>query len=149
MKIDLISITYKDMLLLFLLKSNLESRLNQLFSEPHASFAAGLLLGSRRGIPPDLMDAFNQSGLTHIIAISGYNITLIIACMLSLLRGLSRRVQIVISSATIFIFVILVGATSAVIRASVMGVIALWALGLGRALACGYGNGPMESFYSC
>ncbi|EKD92526.1 MAG: hypothetical protein ACD_28C00409G0004 [uncultured bacterium] len=118
--------------LLFLLKSNLESRLNQLFSEPHASFAAGLLLGSRRGIPPDLMDAFNQSGLTHIIAISGYNITLIIACMLSLLRGLSRRVQIVISSATIFIFVILVGATSAVIRASVMGVIALWALGLGR-----------------
>ncbi len=116
----------------FGLKKVFETRLNQLFTEPHASFAAGLLLGSRRGIPEDLMEDFNISGLTHIIAISGYNITLIIVFVSGLLKFLSKRWQTIMASLVIFVFVVLVGGTAAVVRSAIMGVLGLWAVWFGR-----------------
>jgi competence protein ComEC len=116
----------------FGLKSIFETRLNRLFTEPHASFAAGLLLGSRRGIPEELMEDFNISGLTHIIAISGYNITLIIVFVSGLLKFLSKRWQTIIASLVILVFVVLVGGTAAVVRAAIMGVLGLWAVWFGR-----------------
>jgi len=117
---------------IFGLKTQVEERLNQLFVEPHASFAAGLLLGSRRGIPEDLMEDFNISGLTHIIAISGYNITLIIVFVSGLLQFLSKRWQTIMATLVIIVFVILVGGTAAVVRSAIMGVLGLWAVWFGR-----------------
>lgn len=117
---------------LYFMKSRVEERLNLLFTEPHASFVAGLLLGSRRGIPPAVMEEFNATGLTHIIAISGYNITLIILFISSLFQFLSKRAQIIIASCTIIVFVGFVGATAAVARASIMGLLGLWAIWFGR-----------------
>ncbi len=116
----------------FGLKKVFEARLNQLFTEPHASFAAGLLLGSRRGIPEELMEDFNISGLTHIIAISGYNITLIIVFVSGILKFLSKKWQTIMATLVIFVFVILVGGTAAVVRAAIMGVLGLWAVWFGR-----------------
>lgn len=117
---------------LFRLKSFLEERLNRLFVEPHASLAAGLLLGSRRGIPEDVMEDFNASGLTHLVAISGYNITLIVVFVGGLLSGFSRRMQIILTMSAIVLFVILVGASAAVVRAALMGILGLSARWLGR-----------------
>lgn len=116
----------------FALKAQIEARLNRLFTESHASFAAGLLLGARRGIPPDLMEDFNISGLTHIIAISGYNITLIIVFVSGLLRFLNKKWQTIMATLVIFLFVVLVGGTAAVVRAAIMGVLGLWAVWFGR-----------------
>jgi len=113
-------------------KSVVEKKINRLFPEPYASFSAGLLLGSRRGIPEKLMEAFNRSGLTHIIAISGYNITLIIVFVSGFLKSFSRRSQVCIASVFIVIFTVFVGATAAVVRAAIMGVLGLWALWFGR-----------------
>jgi competence protein ComEC len=39
--------------------------------EPHASLLTGILLGDSRGMPRELEDAFRETGMTHIIAISG------------------------------------------------------------------------------
>lgn len=117
---------------LFSLKAAVEDRLNRLFTEPHASFAAGLLLGSRRGIPEAIMNDFNTSGLTHIIAISGYNITLIIVFVSGVFGFLSKRGQIIAATFVIVVFVVLVGATAAVVRAAIMGVLGLWAVWFGR-----------------
>ncbi|MBI5754830.1 ComEC family competence protein [Candidatus Peregrinibacteria bacterium] len=94
--------------LIYRLKEKIETKLNFLFPEPHASFAAGLLLGSRRGLPPALVSAFNTTGLTHIVAVSGYNITLVIMFISVLLKGLRRKYQVVASTMAIAIFVILV-----------------------------------------
>ena len=55
-----------------------ESALNSVLTEPHASLAAGILLGVKRNIPDNLMTALNKTGLTHVIALSGYNITIMI-----------------------------------------------------------------------
>ena len=113
-------------------KNNFERSLGRIFSEPQGSFMAGLILGSRKGIPPDLMSYFNTTGLTHIIAISGYNITLLIVIIGSLLSFLSRKTKIFVSVLVIFIFVVLVGMSAAVVRAAIMGVIGLLALWFGR-----------------
>ncbi|OGJ50371.1 hypothetical protein A2335_02850 [Candidatus Peregrinibacteria bacterium RIFOXYB2_FULL_32_7] len=117
---------------IFEFKKYVENRLNQLFPEPHASFEAGLITGSRKGIPDNLMQDFNTTGLTHIIAISGYNITLVIVLISGLLSFLHRKTQIICSSITIIVFVIFVGASAAVIRAGIMGVIGLLAIWFGR-----------------
>ncbi len=117
---------------IFSLKKKVETILNKIFPEPYASFEAGLLLGSRKGIPDNLMAKFNITGLTHIIAISGYNITLIISMISGFLVFLPKKQQIIISITVITIFVIFVGASSAVVRAGIMGIIALSAIWFSR-----------------
>ncbi|MBU1018254.1 ComEC family competence protein [Patescibacteria group bacterium] len=107
-------------------------RINKIFPEPHASFEAGLLVGARKGIPEDLMEKFNITGLTHIIAISGYNITIIIIFVMAALKGLPRRIGFVAAVIVIILFTLFVGASPAVVRASIMGILGLLALNYGR-----------------
>jgi len=117
---------------LYEFKAKTEKRLNRLFFEPEASFAAGLLLGSRKGMPEDLAKAFQKVGLTHIVAISGYNISLVIALMFLMLSFLPLKVRVIVSTIAIVLFVILVGASAAVVRAGIMGSLTLWGLFTGR-----------------
>lgn len=116
----------------FRLKGWFEGRLSEVFAEPHGSFMAGLILGSRKGIPEDLIVDFNATGLTHIVAISGYNITLVILIVSGMFGFLTRRWKVVVSGFFVLLFVLFVGASAAVVRAGVMGVIGLMALYLGR-----------------
>ncbi|MCA9370505.1 MAG: ComEC family competence protein [Candidatus Peregrinibacteria bacterium] len=113
---------------LYRLKESFEQRLNLLFPEPHASFMAGLLTGSRKGIPDDLMQAFNATGLTHIIAISGYNITIVITVIAGLLFWIPPQFRIIPSIGAIALFTLFVGASAAVVRAAIMGCLGLLAL---------------------
>lgn len=133
-RVDLISKNNGNLFFaaLFNIKTNFEEQLNKLMPEPMASFEAGLLTGSRKGIPESLMLNFNLTGLTHIIAISGYNISLIIVLISGLFKSLSRNVKIPVIIVIIIVFTLFVGASAAVVRASIMGIIAVIALWFGR-----------------
>lgn len=113
-------------------QSRFMRQINSLFPEPHASFEAGLLVGARKGIPEALMEKFNITGLTHIIAISGYNITIIIVFVMWVLKGLPRRTGFIVAVTAIILFTLFVGASPAVVRASIMGILGLIALQHGR-----------------
>lgn len=113
---------------LFAIKSRFELQINRQFAEPHASFLAGILTGSRKGIPEQTLQAFQTTGLTHIIAISGFNITIIIVLMNSILRVLPSRWRLLPSVLAIVCFTIFVGASAAVVRAAIMGSLGLLAL---------------------
>lgn len=117
---------------IYTFKTKVEQRLNSLFFEPEASFAAGLLLGSRKGMPEELSAAFQRTGLTHIVAISGYNISLVIALMFAMLGFIPLKWRVIFSSVAIVLFCVLVGMSAAVVRAGIMGVITLWGLFTGR-----------------
>jgi len=118
---------------LFAFKKKFEEKINQVFPEPHASFEAGLLIGSRRGIPEKVLEDFNATGLTHIIAISGYNIALVIALITALFSSfVPRRFQFPLAVIFVATFTLLVGANPAVVRAAVMGLLAFYALTHGR-----------------
>ncbi|MCA9376116.1 MAG: ComEC/Rec2 family competence protein [Candidatus Doudnabacteria bacterium] len=113
----------------------LEQRIGQLFPEPEASFLAGLLLGVRSGMPDSVLEAFADTGMTHIVALSGANITLVGTIVFRLLSGpVSRRIAFVFTLLGIFVFVVATGASSSVVRAGIMGALAFTARECGRPL---------------
>lgn len=120
---------------LLAVKSRFIGAVNSSLPEPHASLLAGILVGARRGIPEYLLEDFNRVGVTHIIAISGSNITIIAAALLILMQsfGVSRRRTFWLISLGIASFVVMTGASSSVVRAGIMGLFVLLAGQLGRA----------------
>ncbi|KKT01434.1 MAG: internalization competence protein, competence protein ComEC protein, partial [Candidatus Peregrinibacteria bacterium GW2011_GWF2_43_17] len=117
---------------MFFLKGKFEAALNEIFPEPTASLASGLLLGSRKGMPDEILENFRISGLTHIVAISGYNITIVIAFVGAIFSFMPKRKQIIFACVFVVLFALFVGASAAVVRASIMGVIGLTAIWFGR-----------------
>jgi competence protein ComEC len=117
---------------IFRFKLYVENKVKKLLKEPHASFLNGLLFGSKKGMPEDVLNDFKTTGLTHIIAISGYNITIIIIIVLACLSFLPRKIQLIVAGLFIVLFTIFVGAEASVVRASLMGVLSLMALYSGR-----------------
>ena len=101
--------------------------------EPQAALLTGILLGIETGIPADLAKAFSATGTTHIIAISGFNIS-IIAGLLSRLaqRLFGKRRAMPVALAGIIVYTILVGASAAVVRAAIMGCLYVIATHYGR-----------------
>jgi competence protein ComEC len=83
------------------------------------------LLGLQSTIPPDVSATFSATGTSHILVISGWNIT-IIATALYAVAGrlrLARNVAFWAIIGCIWVYTLFVGATATVIRAAVMGTI--------------------------
>ncbi|MBV6396052.1 MAG: hypothetical protein HFACDABA_01640 [Anaerolineales bacterium] len=118
---------------LFALKTRALETIYRLFPDPEASLLAGILLGVDNGLPDDLQQAFKDTGTSHIIAISGFNIAIIAELFLALFgRAFGKRRGAVFAGIGIVFYTLLVGADAAVVRAAVMGVTALFARHLGR-----------------
>ncbi|MEK7528480.1 MAG: ComEC/Rec2 family competence protein [Patescibacteria group bacterium] len=115
-----------------LVRSFLQYRINILFPEPHASLASGILFGARKGIPEDLFHGFQVTGIAHIVAISGYNITILIVFVSFALSALPKHLRIIFALLIISAFCIVAGASASVVRASLMGMLALCAMWVGR-----------------
>jgi competence protein ComEC len=115
-------------------KEKFIATVNKILPEPQASFLGGLLYGARRSIPEDLMNQFNTTGTTHIIAISGYNITILVAMLLAITKGVgvSRKRSFWIALFGILFFVIIAGGQASIIRAAIMGGLVLLASQVGR-----------------
>lgn len=105
--------------------------------QPMASYLAGILVGAKGLVAQDLKDAFARTGTSHILAISGYNITIIAAIVVRMLRPLGRRRAYLGAVFGIGVFVVLVGAGASVVRAAIMGLLALSAQQVGRAQSAG------------
>lgn len=93
--------------------------------EPQASLAVGILLGLQSTIPDDVSADFSATGTSHILVISGWNISIIAAALYNLAAALklSKRRAFWPILAAIWLYTLFVGATPTVIRAAVMGTI--------------------------
>ncbi len=105
----------------------------RIFPDPEASLMAGILLGEPQGIPAQVQADFRATGTSHIIAISGFNITLV-AGLFSLLfsRLWGRRRGAIAAAIGIGLYILLVGASAAVLRAAIFGWLTLFGRQLGR-----------------
>ncbi len=118
---------------IFIVKNGFQSAVSRSLPVPYSAYINGILLGTRQNIPPELTEAFNKTSTTHILAISGYNITIIAEALLALLVFFMRRRRAFwISVAVIIIFTIMTGAGASVVRAAIMGLLLLFANGYGR-----------------
>ena len=118
---------------IFSMKHAFELSINQSLPEPYAAYINGILTGSRQNIPDHIQESFNRTSTTHLLAISGYNITVIAnSLLLALAFVIKRRRAFWVSVGVIILFTILTGASASVVRASIMGLLLLFALGYGR-----------------
>jgi competence protein ComEC len=117
---------------LITLKRQFDAKIASLYPEPHASLLSGLLTGTHHGLPKPIVQAFQATGLSHIVAISGYNITIIISLIAGLFAWMPYRWRFVPAVAIIIGFTFFVGASPSVVRAAIMGVLGLLALQVER-----------------
>ena len=110
-----------------------QSAIGRSVAEPEASLIGGVLLGIKSRIPDDVTADFARAGVSHIVAISGYNITIVIGVLSwFLLWFVNRRRALWCIVFGVFCFAIMTGAGGSVLRASLMGLIVLFARQQGR-----------------
>ncbi|GAB2578599.1 ComEC/Rec2 family competence protein [Kribbella endophytica] len=92
-----------------------------------------LVMGDESALPPDLVTDFQLTGLTHLSAVSGTNLTLLLAFVLPLARllGVRARGLTVVGLLIVVAFVILARPQPSVLRAAAMGLVALAAMTTG------------------
>ncbi len=117
---------------LFRLRQWFDRSLKRAIPAPESAFAAGILIGDRSGFSPEYEEAFRKTGLSHLLALSGYNITIIVLAVFWLLKWFGKRIRLTITMAFLVFFVIFVGGGSSIIRAAVMGAIGLFVVHSGR-----------------
>ena len=118
----------------FLLKTKAAfvKRISGFLNEPQSSLLQGILIGAKKGLPQNIIDNFNATGTSHIIAVSGFNITIIVLALASLAHLVGRRASFWLASCSIIAFVIITGASASVLRAALMGMLLLVAFNIGR-----------------
>lgn len=112
-------------------KENLITRIGMYVKEPASSLGGGMLFGAN-SMSDDLLQTFRNAGLSHIIVLSGFNIVIVISSVLFILTFLPLVLRVFFASLFVVIFVMMVGATPSVIRATLMAFISLLSLLLGR-----------------
>jgi len=117
---------------LYSAKHWLAGQVNKFLPEPDSALMNGLLLGLRTQLSEQFKEVLQYSGTTHIIALSGFNITVIAGFFLWMFGAIPRRYGLVIAGLGILLFVLMTGAASSVVRAAIMGGIMLFAAYLYR-----------------
>ena len=101
--------------------------------EPEAGLAAGILVGLRERVDRSLAADFATAGVSHVVAISGWNIAIVAGLVGAVLRGKSRRLVTLGILGTVVAYVVAAGASPSVVRAAAMAGVALMARESGRA----------------
>jgi competence protein ComEC len=121
-------------------RASLGEPLRRLVPEPESGILLGIALGDRGSISADLAYAFSRSGTSHLLAISGFNMTLVASAVGAVLRGhCGPRPRAVATVAAVVLYSLLVGLGASVVRSAVMAAITSLGLALGRRAAAANG----------
>jgi competence protein ComEC len=117
---------------LFSVKRAFVRNIESLLPEPQAGLAEGLVLGVKRALGKDLENAFRDTGVIHIIVLSGYNVTIVVEAVMRLLFFLRPKARAAAGGAGILAFALIAGLSASVLRASLMAGLVLLARATGR-----------------
>lgn len=109
------------------------SLIDSYFHEPHASLLNGILFGKKLEVTRTFYEQLKEVGLIHIVVLSGMNITLLTAIVMStIVPFVGRKVATIVTIMTIILFILFVGAEPPIVRAGIMGGLSLIAILYGR-----------------
>lgn len=115
------------------LKGRIEAAFAETLPQNEAALLAGLTLGTTSGFSKTFRAELSQSGTAHLVALSGYNIMVIVSGLGWLFRRARlRRAAFPLIVAAMILFVLMTGAEASVVRAALMGSIMLLAGEIGR-----------------
>ncbi len=120
--------------LFYRIQSGFRGQVNGLLPEPESGLLAGLLVGGSDSLAPETKDAFARAGLSHIVAVSGYNMSVVAEglVMLALILGLWRRFAVGIAVIGLACFLLVIDGSAASLRAALMAWLAFGAYFVGR-----------------
>lgn len=104
-------------------------------TEPQASLGLGFLVGTRSLLPEDLTLQLRIVGLSHIVAVSGYNLTILVRFARRLGSRFSKRLALILAFALVGGFLLVAGASPSITRAAVVTALALTAWFYGRVVS--------------
>jgi competence protein ComEC len=113
------------------LRESLERATSEVPGEQGA-LLRGLTIGDVEDVSPGTLQSMKRSGLTHLVAVSGENVAIVLGVIALLVSPLSHRLRIAACAAALAMFVLVVGPEASVLRAAAMGWIGLLGLFLGR-----------------
>ncbi len=117
---------------LFAAKENFIAKINAVIPTPESTLMGGLILGEKSSFSQEFRQAFVNTGTIHIIALSGYNVTIVADWVMKLLAFLPRTIAFGGGIFSIILFVVMTGGQSTAIRAGAMASLALVARASGR-----------------
>ncbi len=115
-------------------KNRMREIIDEKMSIPFSSILSAMILGDNYSLPQDLKESLNNSGLRHIISISGTHITIIMNLLMGFLifSGISRKKSGIITLLIIFLYIFFIGFYAPAIRAAIMGASIILAQLFGR-----------------
>lgn len=106
-------------------RKSIERSIADALPRPHSDLAAGLVVSGKGSMSKSLLEKFKRVGLIHIVVLSGSNVSIIAAALMSSLGFLPRAFQIVFSLAGMSLFAVMTGAAPPVVRSVLMSSIPL------------------------
>ena len=113
-------------------KNNLIEKIDNSLHEHSSSLLAGILFGQDRRLEKGFEEKTRITGVSHITAASGYNITILVIAVNKLFFFLPKKIKILLSLGIIWCFALLSGLSSSIIRACIMSSLSLMAVFFGR-----------------
>lgn len=118
--------------ILFFIKEKFLEKIDFAIYSPEDLLMGGLILGERASFSQELRQQFIDTGTIHIVALSGYNVTIIAEWIMKLFAFLPLSFGISLGVLTILLFVVMAGGQSTAIRAGIMATLVLVARATGR-----------------
>jgi competence protein ComEC len=127
--------SFQPLAMIYSVRNQMSQTLAQVLPEPQASLAQGITLGIRGNIPSSVKDNFSHTGTAHLLAISGLHLSILAGILLSVgirLWGKKRYLYIWLALGIIWLYALITGMHSPVVRATIMASLFLIAELLGR-----------------
>lgn len=110
------------------IRAKLASAAREVLSTEAAGLLPGLVLGDTSGVPATIVTQFRTAGLTHLTAVSGANVTIVCGAVLLTAALIGPRAAAALAGVALVAFVVVVQPSASVLRAAVMGAVALVAV---------------------
>lgn len=111
------------------LRQIMNSKFENLLPDDLAGLYQGILLGNTSKLSKEIKDQFKNTGTTHVMAVSGFNVSIMIAMVafFGTALKLKRKLNLFLSLSAIFLLWGMVGSSASVVRAVSMGILVLFA----------------------
>lgn len=106
-------------------RKSIEQSIADALPRPHSDLAQGLVVSGKGSMTKDLLEKFKRVGLIHIVVLSGSNVSIIAAALMSALRFLPRFICGVVGLFGMSLFAVMTGAAPPVVRSVLMSSIPL------------------------
>lgn len=111
-----------------------DEKILKIMPSPQAGIVSAMTLGTRSPEIEEVMEKFNQTGTSHVIAVSGYHLVIVVAVLMFFLLsiGVNRGSAFYWGVLGIIFYVILSGSSASAVRSGIMAFVFLLSVKVGR-----------------